>query len=172
MTIAIAIGEGLGLDPLEINRLGTCALLHDIGKIGITDEILNKKEPLSSEDWDMIKSHPKLGAAIAGHSSQLAPCVKGILHHHEKYGGDGYPDGLKGEKIPLESRILTIADSFATMTSARVYSKSLSFEAAMQEIINGSGTQFDPRLVDVFLRVIHKPVSVPEETKTGSIDTG
>ena len=102
----------MGLNPLEINRLGTCALLHDIGKIGINDELLNKKEPLTPEEWELIKSHPKMGAAIVGHSSQLAPCVQGILHHHERYDGTGYPDGLKGEEIPLESRILAIADSF------------------------------------------------------------
>ncbi len=122
---AVAIAEGLGMDPLEINRLGTCALLHDIGKIGISDEILNKKEALTDKEWEIIKSHPVLGAAIVSHSSQLSPCVQGILHHHEKYNGEGYPDGLKGEEIPLESRILAIADSFAAMTSVRTYSPTL-----------------------------------------------
>ncbi|HEX7475070.1 MAG TPA: diguanylate cyclase, partial [Dehalococcoidales bacterium] len=167
---AIVIGEGLGLDPLEINRVGTCALLHDIGKIGINDEILNKKEPLNSEEWEIIKSHAKLGASMASHSNQLSPCVKGILHHHERYNGEGYPDGLKGEQIPLESRILAIADSFATMTSDRIYSKSLSFEAALQELKNGAGNQFDPKLVEVFLKVIREPVPIPEETKTSQAD--
>ena len=122
---SIAIAEGLGMDSLEINRLGTCALLHDIGKIGISDEILSKKEKLTDEEWEIIKSHPVLGASIISHSIQLAPCIEGILHQHERYDGGGYPDGLKGEEIPLESRILIIADSFSAMTSSRVYSRAL-----------------------------------------------
>jgi diguanylate cyclase (GGDEF)-like protein/putative nucleotidyltransferase with HDIG domain len=169
---AIAIGDELGLDALEINRLGTCALLHDIGKIGINDEILNKKEPLTSEEWNIIKGHAKLGASIVSHSSQLAPCVQGILHHHERYNGEGYPDGLKGDEIPLESRILAIADSFATMTRDRIYSRALTFDGAIQEIINGAGTQFDPKIVNVFLKVISKPSLIPEETKTGRVENG
>jgi diguanylate cyclase (GGDEF)-like protein/putative nucleotidyltransferase with HDIG domain len=165
---AQAIGEGLGLEPLEVNRLGTCALLHDIGKIGISDEILNKKDTLSEKEWEIVKSHPVLGAAIASHSSQLSQCVQGILHHHEKYNGEGYPDGLKGEEIPLESRILAIADSFAAMTSARVYSRMLTYEAALEEIKNGAGTVYDPKLVKVFLEVIPKSLPSPEQTKIGS----
>ena len=159
----MAIGEALGMNPLEINRLGTCALLHDIGKIGINDELLHKKEALTPEEWETIKSHAKMGAAIIGHSNQLMPCVQGILHHHEKYDGTGYPDGLKGEQIPLESRILSIADSFAAMTSARIYSRILTWEAAVQEIKNGAGTQFDPRLVDIFMKVVPRTMEVAEE---------
>jgi diguanylate cyclase (GGDEF)-like protein len=161
---AVAVGEELGMNQLEINRLGTCALLHDIGKIGINDELLHKKESFSDEEWETIKSHAKMGAAIVGHSSQLAPCVQGILHHHEKYDGTGYPDGLKGDQIPLESRILTIADSYAAMTSARVYSRTLTREAALEEIKNGAGTQFDPVLVDVFLKVVPSTLELVEKT--------
>jgi len=165
---AIAIGEGLGLDNLEINRLGTCALLHDVGKIGISDEILNKKETLTEKEWEIIKSHPQLGAAIASHSTQLSPCVIGILHHHEKYNGEGYPDGLKNEEIPLESRILAIADAFASMTSDRVYSQTFNYESAIEEIKNGAGKQFDPKLVEVFLSVIPKTVEYLNKVKIGS----
>jgi diguanylate cyclase (GGDEF)-like protein len=160
---AVILGEEMGLNQLEINRLGTCALLHDIGKIGINDELLHKKEALTHEEWETIKSHAKLGAAIVGHASQLLPCVEGILHHHEKWDGSGYPDGLKGDNIPLESRILTIADSFAAMTAARVYSRSLTWEAAVQEIKNGAGTQFDPKLVEIFLKVVPKTIEVAEK---------
>jgi diguanylate cyclase (GGDEF)-like protein len=160
---AVAIGEGLGMNPLEINRLGTCALLHDIGKIGISDEILHKKETLTDEEWKVIKSHSQLGAAIAGHYTQLAPCVQGILHHHERYDGNGYPDGLKGEQIPLESRILAIADSFAAMTSSRVYSETLTYDAAIQEVRNAAGKQFDPKLVEVFLKVVPKTITSAEQ---------
>ncbi len=162
---AVAIGEKLGMNALEINRLGTCALLHDIGKIGINDELLHKKDKLTDEDWEVIKSHAKMGAAIVGHTKQLTPCVQGILHHHEKFDGSGYPDGLKGEQIPVESRILSIADSYATMTSSRVYSKTLTREAAIQEIKNGSGTQFDPELVQVFLAIVPKTLEMAEKSK-------
>jgi diguanylate cyclase (GGDEF)-like protein/putative nucleotidyltransferase with HDIG domain len=165
---AVAIGEGLGLGALEINRLGTCALLHDIGKIGISDEVLNKKDSLNEKEWELIKSHAQLGAAIASHSVQLSPCIQGILHHHEKYNGEGYPDGLKGEEIPLESRILAIADAYAAMTSAHVYSLKLTPEAAMEEMKNGAGKQFDPKLVDVFLTVLRKTTISPKQAAIGN----
>ncbi len=155
----VAFAEELGLDPLEINRLGTCALLHDIGKIGISDEILNKEDTLTEDEWKTIKSHPAMGAAIASHSSQLSQCIQGILHHHEKYNGEGYPDGLKGEEIPLESRILAIADSFAAMTSMRPYSSALTFETAMEELKSEAGKQFDPNLIKVFINNI--PLKFP-----------
>lgn len=165
---SVAIGEGMGMDQLEINRLGTCALLHDIGKIGISDEILNKEDSLTDKEWEIIKSHPALGAAIASHSPQLAPCIQGILHHHEKYNGEGYPGGLKGGEIPVESRILAIADSFAAMTSARIYSNTYSYEGAREEIKKGAGTQFDPDLVDVFLVTVKNTISSLEYDKMGS----
>lgn len=161
--LSVMIAEGIDMDPLEINRLGTCALLHDIGKIGISDEILNKQERLTDKEWEVIKYHPTLGASIVSHSIQLAPCIEGILHHHERFDGGGYPDGLKGEEIPLESRILTIADSFSAMTSSRIYSRTLSFEAGIEEVKRQSGKQFDPRLVEVFVRVI-KPDNMAAET--------
>lgn len=165
---SIAIGNGLGMKPLELNMLGTCALLHDIGKIGISDEILNKQEVLSEIEWETIKSHPMLGAAIVSHSTQLEPCIAGILHHHEKYNGSGYPDALKGEEIPLESRILAIADAFAAMTSARVYSKELTYEAAISEIEGGAGVQFDPKLVNIFLDVVPKTLTSLNQYKIGT----
>ncbi len=156
--LALAIGEGLQMNQLDLNRLGTCALLHDIGKIGINDEILNKESDLTDQEWQAIRSHPQLGAAIISHSPQLAHCISGVLYHHEKFNGEGYPEGLKGDEIPLESRILAIADSFAAMTSEKSYSKALSFDKALEEIKNGSGTQFDPELVKIFIKVIHKNI--------------
>jgi diguanylate cyclase (GGDEF)-like protein len=162
---SIAIGNGLGMKPLELNLLGTCALLHDIGKVGISDEILNKQEVLSENEWETIKSHPMLGAAIVSHSTQLKPCIAGILHHHEKYDGTGYPDALKGEEIPLESRILAIADAFAAMTSERVYSKELTYEVAISEIKSGAGVQFDPKLVKIFVEVIPHTIASPDQSR-------
>jgi diguanylate cyclase (GGDEF)-like protein len=164
---SLALGEAIGLEPVEINKLSTCALLHDVGKIGISDEILNKESELTAEEWETIKLHPQLGATIAGHARQLAPCIPGILHHHERYDGTGYPKGLKGEEIPLEARILAIADAFAAMTSERPFSPALSHEEALAEMRRGAGTQFDPQLVEVFLSLIQKaaPIAVTDKEK-------
>ncbi|MFC1957852.1 diguanylate cyclase [Chloroflexota bacterium] len=167
----IALAEALNLETLEINRLETCALLHDIGKIGISDEILNKTGKLSAEEWKIMKVHPQLGATIVSHSHRLAPCIDGILHHHEKYDGSGYPGGLRGEEIPLAARILTIADAFAAMISDRPYSKAISHEEAAEEIKRGSGKQYDPHLIEVFLSVIKAPpfTTTREEAQGGNI---
>ena len=151
---AVALAEALNLEPLEISRLETCSLLHDIGKIGISDDILNKRGKLKAEEWATIKAHPETGATIASHARELAPYIAGILHHHERYDGSGYPKGLKGEEIPLEARILAIADAFAAMTSERAYSDALPWEEAVKEIKRGAGKQFDPHLVEVFLSVV------------------
>ncbi len=151
---AVALAEALNLEPQEISRLETCALLHDIGKIGISKEILNKPGKLTAEEWEAIKVHPQLGATIVSQARQLAPCIPGILHHHERYDGSGYPKGLKGEDIPLEARILAIADAFAAMASDRLYSGALPYEEALEEIKHGAGKQFDPNLVEVFLSIV------------------
>ncbi len=149
----LALAEALKVEPEEISRLETCALLHDIGKIGISDEILNKSEELTVKDWEAVKTHPQLGAAIIGHVPQLAHCMAGILHHHECYDGSGYPKGLKGDDIPLEARILAIANAFAAMTCERSYSDALSYEDGLEEIKRGAGKQFDPNLVEIFLSI-------------------
>ncbi|MDD5703485.1 MAG: diguanylate cyclase, partial [Dehalococcoidales bacterium] len=162
---ATAMGRELGMKPQEIEHLGTCALLHDVGKIGISNDILQKSEALTESEWEIIKCHPALGAAIISHCSQLSSYVDPVLHHHEKFDGGGYPDGLKGEEIPLESRILSIADSFAMLTSEHVYSPALTYEVAIDEIKKGAGTQFDPKLVDVFLKIVPGIIVSPEETK-------
>ena len=136
-----------------MSRLETCALLHDVGKIGVSDEILNKPSKLTDEELEVVKRHPELGATIASRARQLTSCVAGILHHHERYDGTGYPEGLKGGDIPLESRILTIADAFAALTSDRPYAEALSCADALKKIQQGAGTQFDPKLVEVFAAI-------------------
>jgi len=167
---AVALAEAINLEPLEINKLSTCALLHDIGKIGISDEILSKPGVLTAGEWEVVKNHPQLGAAIASHVRQLAPCVKGILHHHERYDGTGYPKGLKGEAIPLEARILAIADAFAAMTSERPHSEASSYEEAVEEIRRNAGTQFDPNLVKIFLSIIKvPPVTIKRGIEGGEV---
>lgn len=151
---AVALAKSLNLAPADITRISTCALLHDVGKIGISDEILNKKGKLTKEEWQVIKSHPQLGADIVSNVPELASCLAGILYHHEYYDGSGYPAGLKGEAIPLDARILCIVDAFAAMTSARPYRAALSVEEAVQELKRGAGKQFDPNLVKVFINAI------------------
>ncbi|MFC2018569.1 diguanylate cyclase [Chloroflexota bacterium] len=151
---AVALAEALNLETLEVSRVSTCAFLHDIGKVGVSDEILNKVGELTEEEWAVIKNHSRMGASVVNHGQQLAPCVPGILYHHERYDGTGYPEGLKGEDIPLEARILAVADAFAAMTSRRHYSPSLTHEQAVEELRRKAGTQFDPHLIEVFLRVI------------------
>jgi diguanylate cyclase (GGDEF)-like protein/putative nucleotidyltransferase with HDIG domain len=157
---ALALAETLNLKTAEMSRLETCALLHDIGKIGISDEILNKPGELTAEEWEAVKVHPQVGAAIVGRVPQFAPCVPGILHHHEWYDGSGYPKGLKGDEIPLEARILAIADAFTAMTSERPPSDTLTYEKALEEIKQGAGKQFDPYLVENFLSVCEKRFTV------------
>lgn len=164
-TYAVALAEVLGLSPDEVSRVSTAALLHDIGKIGIPDEVLNKKAKLSRENWETIKAHPRLGTNIVSNIPQLVGCADSILHHHERWDGAGYPEGLKGEQIPLESRILAIADSFEAMSSARPYRPALSREDVLEELRKGAGSQFDPNLVEVFIGIIE--AGLPEKAKTG-----
>jgi len=153
-TYAVALAEAIGLSPEDVSRVSTAALLHDVGKIGVPDKVLNKKGKLSGEDWEAIKSHPRLGATIVGNIPNLAPCVSTILHHHEKWDGSGYPEGLKGEQISVEARILAIADSFEAMTSARPYRPALCGEKALKELRRRAGSQFDPKLVEVFIDIV------------------
>jgi len=150
---AVAMAKSLDLPAVDVTRLSTCALLHDIGKIGISDEILNKAGKLTDEEWVAIKSHPKLGADIVSNVPELAPCLAGILYHQEHYDGSGYPAGLKGEAIPLDARILCVVDAFAAMTSVRPYRGALSGEEALEELKRGAGKQFDPDLVKAFIPI-------------------
>jgi len=151
---AIALAEAIGSAPDVISRLSAASLLHDIGKIGVPDHILTSKEPLTREELDQIKTHPRLGVTIIANVPGLAPCVPAILYHHENYDGSGYPEGLKGESIPLEARILAIANAFADMTSDRPYRRALSREQAIAELKSHAGTQFDPKLAQAFINAV------------------
>jgi putative nucleotidyltransferase with HDIG domain len=169
-TYAVALAEAIGLSPEDVSRLSTAALLHDIGKISIPDRVLNKKGKLSKEDWEAIKTHPRLGASIVSSIPNLVPCVSSILHHHERWDGGGYPEGLKGEEIPLEARILAVADSFEAMTSARPYRSALSIEDVIRELRQCAGLQFDPKLVEIFIGIIE--AGLPEKVKIGPDSSG
>jgi diguanylate cyclase (GGDEF)-like protein len=164
-TYAVALAEAIGLAPDEVSKVSTAALLHDIGKIGVSDKILNKKGKPSDEDWKAIKLHPRLGANIIGNVPSLVSCVGGLLYHHEWWDGTGYPEGLAGEQIPLEARILAITDAFAAMTSARPYRDAFCDDKVIKELKEGAGTQFDPKLVEAFLHLIES--GFPERVKVG-----
>jgi len=162
-TYAVALAEEIGLSPDQVSRVSTAALLHDIGKIGVPDRVLNKKGKLTDEEWELIKSHPRLGATIVGNVPNLIPCVSSILHHHERWDGGGYPEGLKGEEISIEARILAVADAYEAMSSERPYRPALYAEKVLNEMRRCSGSQFDPGLVDVFIGIIE--AGLPDRLK-------
>jgi len=151
---AADIAEALGYSGKEIERIRTGALLHDIGKIGIPDQLLTKRGPLDDRDWELIKAHPNLGVAILGHVDSLRDCLAAVQYHHERYDGTGYPAGLKGKNIPLDARILAVADSYDAMTSERRHRAALPVGKAVEEIRRGAGTQFDPDAANALLRTV------------------
>jgi HD-GYP domain-containing protein (c-di-GMP phosphodiesterase class II) len=155
---ALALANVLSLPPDTMGVLADAALLHDIGKIGVRDRILNKKEALTEEEFEEIKLHPQTAGRMLANARGLGPCVAAILFHHERYDGKGYPRGLKGEEIPLEARILGLADALADMTSNRPYKPALSWEEAVEEVSRNSGTQFDPQIAKAFLDAIDSGV--------------
>jgi diguanylate cyclase (GGDEF)-like protein/putative nucleotidyltransferase with HDIG domain len=169
-TYAVALAEAIGLSPDEVSKVSTAALLHDIGKIGIPDKVLSKKGELNREDWKAIKAHPMLGANIISNIPELASYVNSILYHHERWDGTGYPEGLKGQEIPLEARILAMADAFEAMTSARPYRPALSLDEVIKELWQSAGIQFDPKLVEVFIDIIE--TGLPEKSKIGQDAVG
>ena len=153
---ADALAKRIGLSEERRRYLRFGALLHDIGKVEIPIEVLTKRGPLTHSEWLIMKSHVEIGENIARPIPGLAPCLPIIRHHHERFDGKGYPDGLAGEEIPLEARILTIADSFDAMTTSRPYQKKRSMESAFQELRACAGKQFDPDLVEPFIEVVRE----------------
>lgn len=149
------IGERLAeqqpLEDEEIHRIYLAGLLHDIGKIGVDENVLRKKGKLTEEDMNRIKEHPRIGAAILVDIKQMAEVIPGILHHHERMDGKGYPEGLKGDQIPLMGKIIGLADAFDAMTSRRVYRDAMSIKRATAEIEKNFGTQFDEHIARVFI---------------------
>ncbi len=151
--IAESLGKAIGLGSDELSDLTAAAFLHDIGKVGIADIILTKPGKPKKEEWEAIKKHCAEGAKIVQHVKELVPLAPAILHHHEWYDGTGYPDGLKGEKIPLHARIISVADAYDTMTAKRPYRNAVSPEVALEELERCSGTQFDPQLIKALRRI-------------------
>jgi putative nucleotidyltransferase with HDIG domain len=150
---AASIGEKLGMEPRFIERLRLAGLLHDIGKIGTYDRLLDKAEKLTPEEHELIKKHPDRGCEILAPINGMDDILPAVRHHHERWDGGGYPAGLKGKEIPLMARVLCIADCFDTMTDDRPYRPSIGIDNAIQELKYCAGSQFDPELVKVFLEL-------------------
>ena len=146
--------QKLRIDENQIEAIRLAAALHDIGKIGIPDEILRKPGPLTSQEWDLMKLHPKIGADIIAPVAKLVNVAPIIMAHQEKFDGSGYPYGLKGEQIPMGARVLAVVDAYVAITDERVYRKARSHEEAIAELVKHSGSQFDPAVVDAFVQSI------------------
>ena len=149
-----ALARKLGWGEEDIKMLGGEALLHDIGKIGVPDAVLNKPGRLTDEEFTIIKSRTVVGDKILGHSGSLTDAAKVARHHHERFDGRGYPDHLQGKEIPLHARLVAIADAYDAMRSDRIYRKGLAPDVIRGEMIKGRGTQFDPTLLDEFLELM------------------
>jgi response regulator RpfG family c-di-GMP phosphodiesterase len=154
LKVCMAISDYLQLHPENKRQLMLAAILHDIGKVGIKDQILNKSEVLTEEEFVIMREHPLLGAEILGHIKQLRTIIPGIKHHHEHYDGSGYPEGLKGEEIPLIARIIAVADTFDAMITDRPYQKGMSRDEAVAEITGNAGTQFDAQVLEAFVQAL------------------
>ena len=138
-------------------------MLHDIGKIGISDDILKKSGYLTAEEFEPIQAHPNIGVAILKHVDSLRACLAGVQYHHEHYDGTGYPAGLKGGNIPLDARIMAVADAYDAMTSTRPYrQRQASQKEAIEELKRCAGTQFDPEVIQVFVNLLRNK---PQATK-------
>ncbi len=150
--LAVNLGTGLGLDEHDLDRLALAGVLHDVGKIHLDPAILGKPGPLGPEEQELMRRHPELGFAMT--RNRLDPKVaEAILYHHERFDGKGYPFGLKGDLIPILSRIVLVADAFDAMTSVRAYQPALPVEVAVDEILRNAGTQFDPQVVEIFMAI-------------------
>jgi len=152
---SMQIAEAMGFNDREISNIATAAMVHDIGKVGIPENILNKKGSLSSEEWGIIRNHPQIGVNILRIFQEFTGYLPVVQCHHERYDGTGYPFKLKGKEIPIDARILMVADSYEAMTSKRPYRNNVATsEQACDELIRCSGTQFDPSIVDIFISII------------------
>jgi HD-GYP domain-containing protein (c-di-GMP phosphodiesterase class II) len=154
--LVCALGSEVHLSEKQLQSLKYASLLHDAGKADIPSEILTKTTKLTSQEYDIIKKHPIKGAQILRPLQVLRPAIPIIMYHHEKYDGTGYPSQLRGRQIPLGARIMSVADAFEAMVYGRPYRQRMDINAAIKEIKRKSGTQFDPKIVEAFLKVIIK----------------
>ncbi|MCA1569699.1 MAG: HD-GYP domain-containing protein [Chloroflexi bacterium] len=148
--IAVRMAKHLELPDQEVERIRVASLLHDIGKIGVPEQILEKPGPLTPDEWQTVVQHPRIGQVIIDRVAAVRDAGAIILHHHERFSGHGYPHGLRGGDIPLGARIVAIADAYDAMVHDRPYQRAVSHEAAIAELRKHAGVQFDPELVDIF----------------------
>jgi putative nucleotidyltransferase with HDIG domain len=151
---AEATARRIGCSEVEIDDIHWATLLHDIGKIGIPDHILLKPNKLSEDEWTRMRKHPEIGSTIVASIRRLSGVIPIIRCHHEHYDGEGYPEGLKQEEIPLGARILSVVDAYGAMVSERVYRKPLDPQTAVKELQDCAGTQFDPQVVKTFVSLL------------------
>lgn len=156
MRLCVALGEQMGMSADEISTLRAAALLHDLGKISTPEDVLGKPSALEADERESLEGHPGIGSQIIKRVQQLNSIVPGIKHHHERFDGQGYPNGLAGKNIPLLARMIAIADAFDAMTSSRPYRDSISVDAAVEELRRCAGAQFDPDLVEVFIAAVQE----------------
>lgn len=154
--LSVEIGKKVNLSEDRLEQLRYASILHDIGKIGVTDSILGKPDRLTDEEWKEMKTHPEIGEKIVSQVDQLTRAAKIIGQHQEQYDGSGYPKGLKGEEITLEARIVSVADAWDAMRTDRPYREALPKEEAVKELKENAGTQFDPEIVNVLLEIIRE----------------
>lgn len=168
--LSAAVAWQLRLQKDQIRLIEKAAILHDIGKIGIAEDVIGKTGSLSERDWSEMKRHPQLGFQILSTIGSLEDCAEIVFAHHERFDGQGYPRGLRGEEIPIGARIFALVDAYVAMTSGRPYRKTLAHSMAVKEIVRNSLTQFDPEVVEAFLEadrhglvdLTGAPASVPE----------
>ncbi len=165
------IASKMDLDKKWVDIIHIAAHLHDLGKIGITDSVLNKKGRLSSPEFELMKTHPVIGYNIVRNIPELNEISSYVLHHHERWDGSGYPDGISGRDIPLGARIISIADSFDAMTTKRSYRDEVSIEEGLLEIERCSGTQFCPETTAVFLRMRNDIYDILESVRNDIFHT-
>ncbi|MFL5670126.1 MAG: diguanylate cyclase [Chloroflexota bacterium] len=163
-SIVVQMARRLELPDNEIDRIRVAALLHDVGKVAVPEEILDKPAPLSSAEWRTVVQHPRIGQVILEHAAALREAVPIILHHHERFAGHGYPYGLRANEIPLGARIVAIADAYDAMTHDRPYKRAMSHDAAIIELKQHAGTQFDPELVTLFCDLYTEIAPTPDPT--------
>jgi diguanylate cyclase (GGDEF)-like protein len=148
------IGEALGYDEEKLDRIKTLGLIHDIGKVGIEENTLNKKESLSEQEWKNMKKHTEIGFRIVSEIEEMADLAQYVLLHHERYDGKGYPKKLRGKVIPEFARIIAVVDAYDTMTNDTAYRKRMSVKEAVSELRKNAGTQFDPEIIDVLIKIL------------------
>ena len=174
--LADSVGRGLGLDRAEVERVCTAALLHDIGKVAIPDEILHNPGSLTEEEWKVMREHPAIGERILRAIPGLGGVARIVRHEHERFDGKGYPDGLAGEAIPIGSRIILACDAYHAMTSDRPYRAAMSHAEAIEEIAKCAGTQFDPQVTGMLIGSLYGTTRLktrtPEPSPPPSVRSG